>query len=135
MHDYKHDKLDLLNFAYILPLLLIGDRLCYTVYKIALEWKLLVLCLNEISTFNFESMNVSELAIYPLPLFLGNFYIKIMPLCICSFPLALLRILESNCCCCFNYQGGPQQRSDLPLSARRENLSENERILKTAADR
>uniref|UniRef100_A0A7N2L111 MI domain-containing protein n=1 Tax=Quercus lobata TaxID=97700 RepID=A0A7N2L111_QUELO len=32
-------------------------------------------------------------------------------------------------------KGGPQQRSDLPWSARRENLSENECILKTAADR
>ncbi|KAF3958014.1 hypothetical protein CMV_017027 [Castanea mollissima] len=32
-------------------------------------------------------------------------------------------------------KGGPQQKSDLPWSARRENLSENERILKTAADR
>ena len=127
--------MDLFNFAYILPLLLIGNRLCYTVYKIDIEWILLGLCLNEISTFNFERMNVSELAIYPLPLFLGNFYIKIMPLCICSFPWALLRILEFNCCCCFNYQGGPQQKTDLPWSARRENLSENERILKTAADR
>ncbi|KAK4604803.1 hypothetical protein RGQ29_013031 [Quercus rubra] len=32
-------------------------------------------------------------------------------------------------------KGGPQQKTDLPWSARRENLSENERILKTAADR
>ncbi|KAK4604802.1 hypothetical protein RGQ29_013030 [Quercus rubra] len=34
-----------------------------------------------------------------------------------------------------NKTGGPQQKTDLPWSARRENLSENERILKTAADR
>ena len=74
--------------------------------------------------------------IYFLPLFLGDFYIKIMPLCICSFPLALLQTRLSLIVVAIvvlNYQGGPPVKSKLP--AKRVNLSEFDRLLKTTADR
>ena len=90
-------------------------------------------------------MNVSELVgchvhrrAYNLffSLFLGDFYIKIMPLCICSFSLALLQTRLSLIVVAIvvlNYQGGPPVKSKLP--AKRGNLSEFDRLLKTTADR